>query len=106
MAGVYIQNMKLPTVCDECESGFVHTIGCTKRMFFNDRSVARHPECPLQFVQDHGRLIDADVLKEKIDRIYGRYDAGIISELTLALQLLGAIDDETPTVIPADKEAT
>lgn len=60
MAGVYIKNMKMPSTCDECLSGFVKTIGCTKRLGFFERDTQRHPECPLVEVEDHGNLIDRD----------------------------------------------
>ena len=47
MSVIYIKNMKMPQTCDECLSGFVKTIGCTKRTNFQDRDKMRHPECPL-----------------------------------------------------------
>lgn len=48
---VIVEMDKVPTTCDECLSGFVKTIGCTKRQFFNERDTKRHPECPIQEVK-------------------------------------------------------
>lgn len=45
---VIIENMNVPKTCDDCLSGFRKTIGCNKAMFFKDRDVARHPDCPVK----------------------------------------------------------
>lgn len=58
MAQIIIDNMDMPETCDTCLSGFVKTIGCTKRQFFDDRATKRHPECPLHYLAEHGDLID------------------------------------------------
>ena len=53
MNGVFIANMNVPKTCDDCLSGFVKTIGCTKRINFAQRDIARHPDCPMQYVADN-----------------------------------------------------
>lgn len=48
---VIIETMNIPKTCDDCLSGFVKTIGCTKREFFDERDTKRHPECPVKEVK-------------------------------------------------------
>jgi len=109
MAGVYFANMKLPAVCDECLSGFVQTIGCTKRLFFNDRNIARHPDCPLHFVPDHGRLIDADALASEIQKFLDEEGDGWMArpirmaQRATRVAILTKIKN-APTIIPPEDE--
>ena len=54
-------------------------------------------------VPKHGRLTDTDALREKINRICDRYDAGIISSQTCMNLILQALIS-APTIIPASEE--
>ena len=60
-------------------------------------------DCPLIYVPNHGRCIDADAIWVKINVICDRRDAEIISDITCLDQILSATR-HAPTIIPADKE--
>lgn len=58
--------------------------------------IGRQVKCPLIEIPLHGRLIDADAIKEKIDH----QRPGRMYEDAWALTII----DDAPTVLPADKE--
>ena len=94
MSGIYIKNMELP----KDKGLFVFllpdgsvTIGGDK--IFQTNAIK---------VSDHGRLIDADALKESI-HCTDTDERKILSTRDLHIALNGWIDDR-PTIIPADKE--
>ena len=60
---VLIRDMEMPTSCDDCYTGFCKQIGCDLKKGFDEYNISRHPDCPLIFIQQHGRLIDADRLE-------------------------------------------
>ena len=84
---VYIKGMEMPRTCLYCAfalDGWCHATGNDTDMI----TLYDRPEfCPLVFVHDHGRLIDADA----VDTTYS--DPEVIETL-----------DGAPTIIPADKE--
>ena len=65
--GVYIKGMEMPTSCDECPMFNLDIDGgcyCTKYFVIRKKDQDRPDWCPLVPVPPHGRLIDADALKE------------------------------------------
>lgn len=123
MSRVYIKGMEMPSCCDRCIysgwSNFYQIYICTARwrsseneaLLFDKKhtnSVAtmrsgRADNCPLVPVPDHGRLIDADALKESIKEarkaqpeIADVYD----DDYFLVAEWLAS----APTIIPASKE--
>ena len=85
--GVYIKGMEMPRNCAACclDSFCKHW----------DIRSDRHEDCPLIPVPDHGRLIDADEVREIIDT----YRPGRIYEDAWALTVM----DNAPTIIPAEE---
>lgn len=82
MSGIYIKGMEMP------KTGTVIAIYRTKGKFY---AAQNGKTCPLISVPDHGRLIDADVLRDSID------DPNWcvwISDI-----------NDSPTVIPEDYDA-
>lgn len=100
MSGIYLPGMEMPEGCDTCP--FEHFGDCyggkAKRIMDIDEELAlgvRHRNCPLIAVPDHGRLIDADAVREEIDRAR----PGRSYEDAWALTVI----DNAPTVIAANK---
>lgn len=96
--GVYISGMEMPKSCYECQmrirAGM--DIVCPvahKRFSVADVNILyyRLDNCPLIPVPPHGRLIDADVLRNLCDDPHW---CVWMSEI-----------DDAPTIIPADKES-
>lgn len=75
MSGIYIKGMKMPTRCAEC---FMYQCGATSM-----------DDCPLIPVPDHGRLIDADALMERLGDVEYK---GAVKRVLI----------QAPTIIPAD----
>ena len=104
--GIYLRK-QMPKSCDVCD--FVETddklMTCDHRylycgfpgmgQFVSDYEASRHPDCPLNGVPKHGRLIDADELLKDIEKAvpYGR----------LKYVPSTMVEDAT-TIIPADME--
>ena len=90
--GVYNPKMAMPETCREC--------GVTNCGNYDPDTwrIKRHKDCPLIEVPDgHGRLIDADALREEwLENGENEYVYDTNS-------FLDSIDD-APTIIPADKE--
>lgn len=101
---VYIKGMQPPESCSDCplldfESG---TIKCTVtgEIFESGEYLWNHrsTRCPTVELPEHGRLIDADALKEYIDMQKGRTFIGC----TIG-EALKIMTDEQPTIIEADR---
>lgn len=101
MSGIYIKGMEMPKSCWCCRFELNNMCRATiNRM--RVQSCDRHPDCPLIEVPKHGRLIDADALKESIKEarktqpeIADVYD----DDYFLVAEWLAS----APTIIPADK---
>lgn len=69
--GVYIKGMEMPKSCSDCPCGSVFAgykcMACGKQ-FDKYPLENRMDWCPLTPVPSHGRLIDADVLTEQMER--------------------------------------
>ena len=96
---LYISGMELPESCDKCfigapDSECIYTTWycpiTEEEISENCLSHKRSERCPLISVPDHGRLIDADVLRSKCNDPYW-------------CVWMSDIDD-SPSVIPADKD--
>ncbi len=108
MSGIYIKGMEMPTSCMDCKfKGFDRAGGrgnlCTlnESITFHavldglDVKFVRMGDCPLIPVPDHGRLIDADDVRNEIDAAR----PGRSYEDAWALTIV----DNAVTVIAADK---
>lgn len=100
MSGIYIPNMEMPKGANDCKfSNEFFTCSLTKERCALERMGI---DCPLVFVPDHGRLIDADALiadgwdlaKMASEEYNGKHRTYLISKEL----------DDIPTIIPADKE--
>lgn len=87
---VLIKGMKMPRSCSEC--GFRLALGCCGNLPQNTRV----PTCPLIEIPPHGRLIDADALKETNPR-HMNADVPYVTEVTVE-----EIIDDAPTIIEAE----
>lgn len=110
MAGLYVPNMELPDTCFKCRFMFArrHCLLNTKIDFYSyenyDELEKRVDDCPLVYVPDHGRLIEADALIERLKPV----------ETVLYRDAIGTWHDiwdeecaeiaEMPTIVPADKK--
>ena len=120
MSGVYIKGMEMPTGCDTCPfEVFGDCYGGKAKFIMDiDEEVAmgvRHKNCPLTPIPDHGRLIDADALrqsiKESIDEchkwaeevtegeMYARVSQSLGTFVECSLRIKAA-----PTIIAADRK--
>lgn len=104
---ILIKGMKMPENCEECNlESFCDLWVDAKRMCgegFTDskarvKATIRHPNCPLIEVStSHGRLIDADALKDKW--IWGDTDRLGHTEVVEVIDI-----DDAPTIIESEKE--
>ena len=97
--GVYIKGMEMPTSCEECQT----LLGCCDELedgtvwcrlahgYIGDERTV----CSLVPVPPHGRLIDADALKENCMK-----EDGFLAEL-----LFRKVSN-APTIIPANGKDT
>ena len=89
MSGVFIRGMKMPRGCLYCDIP-ISVISCPVNHGIVSQYAAKiHPECPFVFVPDHGRLIEAERLKEVFRRNVASGDA------------FDQLIDIAPTIIPA-----
>ena len=80
--GIYIKGMEMPTSCHKCPLLYVTSICDGSK------------ECPLTHITPHGRLIDADALKEFFpDKGEGSWTYNIV---------VSGIIRDAPTVIEAE----
>ena len=107
---VVIRGMKMPETCDECPLHHYHSAGkyvCEATPMFYPWNLAntkgiRKEWCPLvELPAEHGRLIDADALKDTLD--YYIREAGWSDEINEALTWVrDEFIDHEPTVIEAE----
>lgn len=112
MSGVYIKGFDIPENCDQCpvcdyEQGEC-LVGKGKFVEYENRLV-RQPWCPLSPVPKHGRLIDADELKEFCWEAVNDSKNDFLrkKDWKFAVQVTEGFCqdiDEAPTVIPKDEE--
>lgn len=93
MSGIYIKGMEMPDNCTRCDYiGLNVAVGCQVMSGTNGRAV----DCPLIFVPDHGRLIDADAIQWIETKTI---EDNIPVSILIKEQL-----ESVPTIIPADKD--
>lgn len=91
---VLVKSMKMPENCDEChfnEGPYCLAVEGVYCQAIYDGSV-RHKQCPLIDIPPHGRLIDADVLKEVSH--YDDHDMCVVDADDI---------DNAPTIISAEE---
>ena len=109
--GIYIKNMEMPKSCDECRIMMFEDTNCLPELFCGCPIVFKaHPQgvghrpnyCPLVQVLPHGRLIDADVLEEEVQKrmlICDKND----NQFQKPYEIMRAII-LAPTIIPAEED--
>lgn len=94
---VLIEGMEMPKSCDDC-----YIANCPNDIGYTDRGkCSRHINCPIiEVPEPHGRLIDADVLCNRLE-IASRTS----HEMREAIEYVAKwIVKYVPTVIPASEE--
>lgn len=104
--GVYIKGMEMPFTCltcdfHKCAGGVGDFCSLTKRRQFRFKN--RPNDCPLiEVPEPHGRLIDAEQLKETLD--YYIRESGWSDEINKAINWVkDEFINSEPTVIPASE---
>ena len=115
---ILIKYMKMPTSCEDCPLeyydenyyGDESNHRCPliyKGYTSNNRYEKRRDDCPLGPVPPHGRLIDADLimdkLKESCRTVFG--DDDDIPECS-GLSIVADYIESAPTIIPAEESET
>lgn len=105
MSGIYIKGMEMPKNCSECAFCGYYGNGehmCDirdKAVEYESAKTSRRDDCPLIPVPDHGRLIDADALREDwLENGENEY----VYDTNAFLDSL----DDAPTIIPAEEGQT
>ena len=104
---ILIKGMEMPTSCGECKffawkRGVGQHCAVDDRITFHatidgmDVAYERSGACPLIPISDHGRLIDADALMQRIEH---DMPLSAVFEKTMRRYLHNA-----PTIIPASEE--
>jgi hypothetical protein len=103
MSDVVIRNMKMPKSCESCPLSIEDSLGenffCARQIgvrFSIELSRQRQETCPLAELPPHGRLIDADKLKQALSHVKGNQRQWYFAE---ACQFI----DEAETVLEASK---
>lgn len=97
MSGIYIKGMEMPKSCSDCfaEQRIGSDFGCGIIGFEDGNTTCftreRRKDCPLIPAPDHGRLVDADALRNKL------YEEDAITMRGLSIL------NRFPTIISADK---
>lgn len=105
--GVLINKyFKMPKSCDSCHFGQEYECvdeagyGCLLTMKTRPKGETDRPDyCPLVEVKPHGRLIDADALK---DIFFCTEVDGVKTHV--ATELVNTIIDDAPTIIESEEE--
>ena len=111
---VLIKGMNIPQSCMDCKLTDSENCTCVLKEFYNDEyyvgcfEKGRAPWCPLVEVPTHGRLKDADELKElfreTITGIATRTDMkGAYEHMIRASAMVIEMIDDAPTVIEASE---
>ena len=92
--GVYIKSMKMPKSCEKCRLESFCSLWVDARRQYGDgkKTDIRHPGCPLIEVPPHGRLIDADELKQQMH--CDDFDWLVLNESDV---------DDAPTIIESEE---
>lgn len=107
--GVYIKGMKMPTSCYDCNCFIRDSDGsdyCCLLMQDIEDNHKRDDDCPLIPVPPHGRLIDADALRQAMyhqafetDSPMQKWDSGC----WIRYKMFEQMEESAPTIIPAEE---
>ena len=107
--GVYIKGMEMPTNCFLCPLSVLNGERLFCEVTKDEVLRAKKPsDCPIVLVPDHGRLIDADALKQKQQEDADLFKSAYTLEAKIRRdESLNAVANivNAPTIIPADEEA-
>ena len=109
---VYIKGMKMPAQCDDCpvfdDNGDYPTCILTghSRGYNWSPFGQRMPDCPLIHILPHGRLIDADALRQTMyheafetDSPMQKWDSGC----WIRYKMFERMEETAPTIIEAEE---
>ena len=106
MSGIYIKNVEMPNNCFECPfaaASYYAVHNYNKRLEWGCiltrktlTSTKRNRACPLISVPYHGRLIDADALKETV--VFDKRFSAVYETATCRYL------DKAQTIIPAEED--
>ena len=108
---ILIKGFEIPTRCAECRLSTVHSFNdrplcdvLVEYMSYGEWETKRLDNCPLiEVPEPHGRLIEADKLKETLD--YYIREAGWSDEINKALSWVkDEFIDSEQAIIPASEE--
>ncbi len=100
--GVYIPNMEKPKSCWGCRlmDGEANCLVTDEGISSKQEGI--HPDCPLiEIPTPHGRLIDADLLKDTVRDSVPAYTIGVKIPTFGDTQIMSAID-VMPTILEAE----
>ena len=107
--GVYIKGMKMPTSCYDCNCFIRDSDGsdyCCLLMQDIEDNHKRDDDCPLIPVPPHGRLIDADALRQAMyhqafetDSPMQKWDSGC----WIRYKMFEQMEESAPTIIPEEE---
>jgi hypothetical protein len=99
---ILIKVMEMPECCGYCP--FEYKNYCMAKPSLMVESADRHPRCPLVEIPPHGRLIDADELRELYEEWENDKEAGIdIDKCHVPIPVIRQNIDDAPTIIPAEE---
>ena len=105
--GVYIKGMEMPNNCQECvcindEYFYCQAVG---RQPQDENVISRRPDwCPLVEVQPHGRLIDADELQRKFERMANEeWNKNIAVSAASCFDDAAVVVEDAPTIIETEE---
>ena len=105
--GLYIPKKQKPDRCMECAFhhmvGYFHYCWAFEKHTYMDSEWDREKMCPLIDIPPHGRLIDADVLNDSINRSYPMTDrVDVHNGYAICQEMIKLL----PTIIPAEEGET
>lgn len=114
MSGIYITGMEMPKCCADCPigdslcCGLMFEVPALWKEYTNAvRENRRHKDCPLVPVPEHGRLIDADALRQAMyheafetDSPMQKWDSGC----WIRYKMFEQMEESAPTIIPASED--
>lgn len=105
-----VVRMEMPKDCFECSFGIIdYTEGGVWCNALAQPSSGQREDCPIicSLPEGHGRLVDADALKEWfIEQIdyYKRFDGPNCSMMVSAYEAVCRVINDAPTIVPAEAE--
>ena len=99
------ENIEMPTNCRDCPLDEFRCLRNKSDITMRSMERGRHPDCPLVEVPEHGRLIDADALIQKMDKMAeSERNKVVTTTWANAFVEIAEIVWNAPTVIESEKK--